>query len=100
MGVATASVAGSMVRPAWTARVSNRMDPSSASSEATVAEEIQPAHPERTMFRIGSISKLFNWTSLMQLVEQGKLDLNKDINEYLDWKIPATYPEPITRPTC
>jgi CubicO group peptidase (beta-lactamase class C family) len=32
----------------------------------------------------------------MQLVEQGKLDLNTDINKYLDFKIPDTYPEPIT----
>lgn len=55
-----------------------------------------PVDPERTLFRIGSISKLFTWTSVMQLVEQGKLDLNTDINTYLDFKIPATYPEPIT----
>jgi len=32
----------------------------------------------------------------MQQVEQGKLDLDRDINEYLDFKIPATYPQPIT----
>lgn len=51
---------------------------------------------DSTMFRIGSISKLFTWTAVMQLVEQGKLDLNKDINTYLDFKIPATYPQPIT----
>ena len=56
----------------------------------------KPVDPDKTMFRIGSISKLFTWTSVMQLNEQGKLDLNKDINEYLDFKIPATYPQPIT----
>jgi CubicO group peptidase (beta-lactamase class C family) len=56
----------------------------------------KPVDPERTMFRIGSVSKLFTWTAVMQLVEQGKLDLDKDINEYLDFEIPATYPEPIT----
>ncbi|MFN0178971.1 MAG: serine hydrolase domain-containing protein [Gemmatimonadales bacterium] len=55
-----------------------------------------PVDPERTLFRIGSVSKLFTWTAVMQLVEQGKLDLNKDVNEYLDFEIPATYPEPIT----
>src|SRR4030095_12265782 len=55
-----------------------------------------PVNPETTMFRIGSVSKLFTWTSVMQLVEQGKLDLNTDINRYLDFQIPATYPEPIT----
>jgi CubicO group peptidase (beta-lactamase class C family) len=31
-----------------------------------------------------------------QLVEQGKLDLDRDVNEYLDFAIPKTYPEPIT----
>ncbi len=56
----------------------------------------KPVDPERSMFRIGSISKLFTWTAVMQLVEQGKLDLSKDVNEYLDFEIPATYPEPIT----
>ncbi len=56
----------------------------------------KPVDPERTLFRIGSISKLFTWTAVMQLHEQGKLDLTKDINEYLDFKIPATYPQPIT----
>ena len=55
-----------------------------------------PVDPEKTLFRIGSVSKLFTWTAVMQLVEQGKLDLNTDINTYLDFKIPATYPEPIT----
>jgi CubicO group peptidase (beta-lactamase class C family) len=31
----------------------------------------------------------------MQLVEQGKLDLDADINTYLDFEIPDTFPEPI-----
>lgn len=53
--------------------------------------------PETTLFRIGSVSKLFVWTTVMQLVEEGVLDLNTDINEYLkSFQIPATYPEPIT----
>ena len=51
---------------------------------------------ERTLFRIGSTSKLFTWTAVMQLVEQGKLDLDADVNRYLDFKIPATYEQPIT----
>ena len=52
--------------------------------------------PKRTLFRLGSISKLFTWTAVMQLVEQGKLDLDRDVNAYLDFQIPATWPEPIT----
>jgi len=56
-----------------------------------------PVSGERTLFRIGSISKLFTWTAVMQLVEQGKLDLDTDVNRYLDFKIPDTYPkQPIT----
>jgi CubicO group peptidase (beta-lactamase class C family) len=37
-----------------------------------------------TLFRPGSTSKLFTWTAIMQLFEQGKLDLDRDVNEYLD----------------
>lgn len=56
-----------------------------------------PVVADKTLFRPGSISKLFVWTAVMQLVEQGKLDLNVDVNTYLkDFKIPATYPQPIT----
>lgn len=39
--------------------------------------------PQTSMFRPGSISKLFTWLSVMQLVEQGKLDLDSDVNKYL-----------------
>lgn len=49
-----------------------------------------------TLFRPGSVSKLFTWTAVMQLVEQGKLDLGKDVNEYLDFKIPAAFGQSIS----
>src|SRR6185503_254232 len=49
-----------------------------------------------TLFRPGSISKLFTWTAVMQLFEQGKLDLDKDVNTYLDFKIPDAFGKPIT----
>lgn len=56
-----------------------------------------PVVPERDLFRIGSISKMFTWVSVMQLVSQSKLDLNADINTYLKgFKIKDTYPQPIT----
>jgi CubicO group peptidase (beta-lactamase class C family) len=55
-----------------------------------------PVDPEQTNFRTGSIAKLFTWTAVMQLAEQGKLDLDEDINTYLDFPIPDTYPQPIT----
>ena len=53
--------------------------------------------PEKTLFRIASISKMFTWISVLQLVEQGKLELDTDINEYLEgFKIPETFDEPVT----
>lgn len=47
-----------------------------------------PVDADTTLFRIGSTSKLIIWTAVMQLVEAGKLDLNADVNTYLDFKIP------------
>ena len=57
-----------------------------------------PVDPYQTLFNIGSASKIFVWTAVMQLAEQGKVDLNTDVNTYLkkDVQIPATFPEPIT----
>ncbi|MBE1556605.1 serine hydrolase domain-containing protein [Sporosarcina limicola] len=60
-------------------------------------EKDAPIEPETSMFRIASTTKLFTWTAVMQLVEQGKLDLDTDINTYLkSMKIPDTYLKPIT----
>jgi CubicO group peptidase (beta-lactamase class C family) len=59
-------------------------------------EKKTPVTVDATLFRPGSISKLFTWTAVMQLVEQGKLDLDRDINDYLDFKIPAKFGKPIT----
>lgn len=56
----------------------------------------QPVDPKDTLFRPGSVSKLFTWTAVMQLVEQGKLDLDKDVNQYLDFKIPPYQGKPVT----
>ncbi len=56
-----------------------------------------PVDPKQTLFRPGSTSKLFTWTAVMQLVEQGKLDLDADVNQYItQFQIPATFPEPVT----
>lgn len=57
----------------------------------------RPVSPDTTLFRIGSVSKLLVWTSVMQLAAQGKLNLDQDINTYLkDFKIPDQYDQPIT----
>jgi len=54
-----------------------------------------PVTPD-TMFRIGSIGKLFTWTAVMQLVEQHKINLDRDVNDYLDFKIPPAFGKPVT----
>jgi CubicO group peptidase (beta-lactamase class C family) len=60
-------------------------------------EENKPVDPQTSLFRIASTTKLFTWTAVMQLVEEGKLDLDTDVNTYLKTvKIPKTYAEPIT----
>ncbi len=63
----------------------------------TDREKKIPATADGTLFRPGSISKLFTWTAVMQQVEEGKLDLKTDVNQYLKtFQIPATFDEPIT----
>src|SRR5262249_58548306 len=56
----------------------------------------RPVDPERTLFRQGSISKLFTWTAMMQLAETGALDLDRDVNAYLDFRIPPHAGRPVT----
>jgi len=46
-------------------------------------ETKSPVDPEKTVFEAASVSKLYTWSAIMQLVEQGKLDLQEDIKEYL-----------------
>lgn len=56
------------------------------------------ARPE-TIYRVGSISKLFTDTLVMQLAEQGKLDIDKPLQTYLpDFSIRSRFSdaEPIT----
>jgi CubicO group peptidase (beta-lactamase class C family) len=55
-----------------------------------------PVDPKLTLFRPGSVSKLVTWTAVMQLVEQGKIDLDADVNQYLDFKIPPRDGKPVT----
>jgi CubicO group peptidase (beta-lactamase class C family) len=62
---------------------------------ADVAKQV-PMDAAATLTRVGSTSKLFTWTAVMQLVEAGKLDLNRDVNEYLDFKILTPAAKPIT----
>lgn len=61
---------------------------------ANVANQV-PVDGERTLFRPGSVSKLFTWVALMQQIESGKVDLDADVNRYLDFKIPDFKGAPI-----
>lgn len=59
--------------------------------------ERTPVDPAKTLFRIASVSKLFTWTSVMQMYEQGRLDLNVDVNRYLDTvRVPKAYGQDVT----
>ncbi|HEX3001811.1 MAG TPA: serine hydrolase domain-containing protein, partial [Methanoregula sp.] len=57
-----------------------------------------PVDADTTLFRVGSVTKLFTWTAVMQLADEGKVDLDSDVNRYLkDFRIPNTYPgRPVT----
>lgn len=56
-----------------------------------------PVNPITTGFQIASVSKLFTATAAMQMVEQGKLSLDDDVNEYLtSFKINNPYSKPVT----
>ncbi|MEO8881228.1 MAG: serine hydrolase domain-containing protein, partial [Gemmatimonadaceae bacterium] len=61
------------------------------------ASKKTPVDPATSLFRIGSTSKLFTWTALMQLVQQGKVDLDADVNKYIkQFQIPAAFGQPVT----
>ena len=53
---------------------------------------------ESTVFEWASITKLLTWTSVMQLVEQGKIELDRDIRDYLSEALLSklSYDKPIT----
>ena len=55
-----------------------------------------PMSATGSLVRIASVTKLFTWTAVMQQVEAGRLDLDADVNTYLDFTVPATFPAPVT----
>jgi len=52
-------------------------------------EARKPFTADATLVRPGSISKLFTGIAVMQLVDAGKLDLDRDVNGYIDFTIPV-----------
>jgi len=60
-------------------------------------EKKTPVVPNKTIFRIGSITKVFTATAVMQLADRRKISLKDDINKYLKgFQVPNTYQQPIT----
>jgi CubicO group peptidase (beta-lactamase class C family) len=64
---------------------------------AASLEEGLPILADSTVMRIGSVSKSFVATAVLQLVEQGKLDLHADVNQYLTaFQLEDTFRQPVT----
>lgn len=58
-------------------------------------ESKKKVEADTTLFRAGSVTKLFVWTSIMQLEQEGLLSLDDPVNQYLDFSIPDNFEEPI-----
>jgi CubicO group peptidase (beta-lactamase class C family) len=71
-----------------------------AYGEAVVATGAEGAVPfaTETAYYAGSLAKLFTTAAALQLVEDGRLDLDADVNEHLTGlEVPDTFPgEPVT----
>jgi CubicO group peptidase (beta-lactamase class C family) len=61
------------------------------------AETKSPVVPDQTLFFAASVSKLVTATAVMQLIEQGKLRADADVNTYLTrFQLETNYPAPVT----
>lgn len=88
-GATIAIVRGDEVVTARGFGSSNRWNPGADGAAAV--------DPATTQFRIGSVSKLFTAVAAMQLVEQGKLDLDGGVQQYVDVKLDVPKGEPTVR---
>ncbi|GHD25130.1 serine hydrolase domain-containing protein [Nocardiopsis kunsanensis] len=59
-------------------------------------EAQEPVDPEETLFRVASVTKTFTATAVMQMVEAGELDLDTDVDEYLDFEVDKSYDQDLT----
>ena len=60
-------------------------------------ESEREVEPDETLFRIGSVSKTFTWTAVMMLADRGQLDLDADVNDYLQqFSVREAFGEPLT----
>ncbi|MBF4623267.1 serine hydrolase [Clavibacter sp. VKM Ac-2872] len=53
----------------------------------TEGSSVRAVDPDDTLFRVGSVSKVVSATAVMQLVEEGRLDLDADVQRYLDFDL-------------
>jgi CubicO group peptidase (beta-lactamase class C family) len=88
--IATREVAGAVVTTVYRGRVLFTRGYGMAEVDKGV-----PVDAARTLFRPGSVSKMFTWTALLQQVEQGRVSLDADVNTYLDYRIPDYKGQPI-----
>jgi CubicO group peptidase (beta-lactamase class C family) len=57
----------------------------------------RPVSPDSTIWRIGSITKVFTALAVMQLADRGQIGLHRDVNVYLRrLQVPRTFREPVT----
>ena len=67
---------------------------------AAQLEPHRPVDPDRTMFRLASVSKTITAIAALQLVEQKRIDLHTDVNAYLkSFRLAAAH-GPITWTIC
>lgn len=60
-------------------------------------ETKEPMTADKTLLKIASVTKVFTYTALMQVNEQGKVDLNEDVNKYLKgYTVRNKYSKPVT----
>jgi CubicO group peptidase (beta-lactamase class C family) len=71
--------------PGMTLAIANREGPIRISTYGYADTKSGLRVTKDTMFQIGSVSKSFVGLALLQLHDEGKLDLNKPIVEYLPW---------------
>jgi CubicO group peptidase (beta-lactamase class C family) len=88
--IATREVAGAVVTVVHRGRVLFTRGYGFADVEKGI-----PVDGQQTLFRPGSVSKMFTWTALLQQVELGRVNLDADVNTYLDFRIPPFEGKPI-----
>lgn len=56
-----------------------------------------PVRVDRTIWRLGSITKVLTGIATMQMVDRGLLRLDADVNQFLgEAKVPGSFPQPVT----